>query len=143
MTEKNYGFTTLFKNHVRTRDDVISYHCIIHQKNLVALHSDLLEDVMKDVILVVNFIRSHALEHRQYNVNYGELVYYCQVRWMSKGLVLERFFHLLNSIREYLSERDSLPSNVAVVQTRLGNSMWIEKVAFLTDITAYLNKLNW
>ena len=49
---------------------------------------------------------------------------------------------MLNGIREYLSERDSLPSNVAVVQTRLGNSMWIEKVAFLTDITAHLNKLN-
>ena len=61
---------------------------------------------------------------------------------MSKGLVLERFFHLLNGFREYLSQRDSLPSNVAVVQTRLRNSMWIEKVAFLTDITAHLNKLN-
>ena len=78
---------------------------------------------MKDVILVVNFIRSHALEHRQfrqllmeYDVHYGELVYYCQVRWLSKGLVLERFFHLLDGIREYLSERDSLPSNVTVVQ---------------------------
>ena len=66
---------------MRTRDDVISYHCIIHQENLAALHSDLLEDVMKDVILVVNFIQSLALEHRQfrqllmeYDVHYGELV---------------------------------------------------------------------
>ena len=32
MTGKINGFTTLFKNHVRTRDDVIRYYCIIHPR---------------------------------------------------------------------------------------------------------------
>ena len=98
MTGNRIGFATLFKNDTRTRNDLLTYHCIIHQGNLAALHSAFLMEVMKDVITIVNYIKSHALCHRQfqailkeYDANYGELVYYSEVRWLSKGAVLGNF----------------------------------------------------
>ena len=51
-------------------------------------------EVMNDVITIVNYIKSHALCHRQfqaifkkYDANCGELEYYYEVRWLSKGAV--------------------------------------------------------
>ena len=83
MTGSRIGFTTLLKNNDKTRSDLLSYHCIIHQENLAALHSASLMEVMNDVITIVNYIKSHALNHRQfkavlkeYDTNYGELVYH-------------------------------------------------------------------
>ena len=61
MTGNRIGFATLFKNDTRTRNDLLSYHCIIHQENLAALHSASLMEVMNDVITIVNYIKSHAL----------------------------------------------------------------------------------
>jgi hypothetical protein len=45
--------------------------------------------------------KSKALNHRQFKqlleeleTEYGDLVYYCKVRWLSKGNMLKRFFEL-------------------------------------------------
>ena len=149
MTDKNTGFTSLFKKHPETGDDVISFHCIIHQENLAALHSDMADAVMKDVVDIVNFIRAHALNHREfckllneYDTHYGELVYHCQVRWLSKGAVLDHFFHLIEPIKTYLSERGNLPAKISDILVNLNDKKWMEQLAFLADITSHLNKLN-
>ena len=84
------------------RKNVISYHCIIHQRNLASLHTETPEKVKKDIVDIINFICSHALNHRQfrellneYDAHYSELVYHSQVRWLSKGVVIDHFFHLI------------------------------------------------
>jgi hypothetical protein len=40
-------------------------HCVIHQQALCEKHVDM-SSVLKPVISIVNFIRCHALNHRQF-----------------------------------------------------------------------------
>ena len=54
------------------------------------------------------------------------------VRWLSKGKVLDRFFSLLP---HFLKEkRQNFPE--------LSSATWLLDVAFLSDITGHLNQLN-
>ena len=71
----------------------IFVHCIIHQQALCQKYVDM-SCVMKPVVSVVIFIRSHALYHRQFrdflkeiHSEFVDLPYYTAVRW----LVVERF----------------------------------------------------
>lgn len=57
---------------------------------------------MDVVIKNVNQIRSHVLNHRQLSAllekidaQYGYMVYNSEVKWLSCGAVLQRFFNLL------------------------------------------------
>jgi hypothetical protein len=67
---------------------------------------------------------------------YGDLVYFCEVRWLSRGNMLARVFELKNEINQFLMEK-KLP-NAAL----FADSKWLCKLAFLTDITGHLNQLN-
>ena len=99
-----------------------------------------------DVVLrCVNKIRSKALNRREFrqflsdlNEEYGELLIHCEVRWLSKGKVLSRFWALKNSVYLFLSEIDELPTERECLQ----NDDWLNDVAFLVDITSHLNSLN-
>ena len=59
-----------------------------------------LDNVMKTVMEIVNYIHTHALHHRQFNNLVGELdqelpgdlPLHCIVRWLSKSQVLFRHF---------------------------------------------------
>lgn len=77
-----------------------SIHCIIHQE-LFCTKKLKLEHVMDVVINTVNWIRSCGSNHRQFSAlleeldaQYGNLLYYTKVRWLSCGMVLKRFFEL-------------------------------------------------
>lgn len=76
------------------------FHCIIHQRALCGKALDL-ADVMQIVSRTVNYMRSHALKHRQFKnfladveSEYPDLPYHCKVRWLSRGKVLKRFLEL-------------------------------------------------
>ena len=71
-------------------------HCIIHQESLCAKSANLV-GVMSVVVKVVNSILSRSLNHRQFqalmdevNVHYNHLLYFCEVRWLSRGAMLSR-----------------------------------------------------
>lgn len=84
-----------------------TFHCIIHQEHLVSKKLNF-DHIMKPVLEIVNFIRTHALNHRQFKNLIAELdedlpsdlLLHCAVRWLSRGNVLSRFFELLNPVRE-------------------------------------------
>ena len=66
--------------------------------------------VMDTVVKIVNEIRSKGLKHRQFQVfleeldiEYKDLLYHCEVRWLSRGKVQERFFKLRTEI--FLKEK--------------------------------------
>ncbi|XP_063610390.1 general transcription factor II-I repeat domain-containing protein 2A-like [Penaeus indicus] len=101
-----------------------------------------LQKVMQLVVRVVNFIVSRALNHRQFHellaefeTEYGDLVMHNEVRWLSRGRVLDRFLSLLPQIREFTSSKGR-------VEPELENPEWIMKLALLTDLTCHLNALN-
>ncbi|KAL3851914.1 hypothetical protein ACJMK2_015609 [Sinanodonta woodiana] len=119
----------------------LALHCIIHQQNLCGKQLNL-EHVMKVVIKSVNFIRSHVLNHRSFKEflneiesEHNDLVYHSEVRWLSRGKVLKRFFDLRHEIEIFMTEKSKhLP--------KLSNPLWLWDLAILCDLTAYLNDLN-
>lgn len=68
-------------------------------------------------------------------VEYGNLVYYCEVRWLSKVNMLKRFYDLRNEMDIFLEMKGkSIPE--------LKNKSWIRDLAFIVDVTCHLNDLN-
>ena len=55
-----------------------------------------LNNVMKVVVSTINYIRSRGLNHRQFqellieHSEYGEVIYFSQVRWLSKAATLKQ-----------------------------------------------------
>lgn len=117
------------------------FHCIVHQE---ALCSKVIswKEIMDTVTSTVNFIRRNGLTHRQFQkfledleAEHGDVVYYCEVRWLSRGAVLERFFDLRKEIGNFM-EMKGKPVE------ELTNKQWIIDLGFLTDLTKELNQLN-
>lgn len=119
----------------------IAIHCLIHQQAL-CFKSLKWDSVMKIVVSCVNFIRVHALNHRQFqeflselNVAHEDVLYHTEVRWLSRGRVLKCFYDLLPQITAFL-----LSKNKEVPE--LNDAEWKWHLAFLTDITELLNSFN-
>ena len=111
MTGRVNGFTALLLEEVATvksKDDVIVSHWIIHQENLCAKVLNM-EHVMKEVVSTVNFIRARGLNHRQFqglllelDSDHGDVIYFSAVRWLSRGSTLKRFWQLLPEITVFM-----------------------------------------
>lgn len=66
--------------------DLIGGNCIIHQESLMKANN-----VMATVVSTINYIKSKGLNNRQFKEplsdlesEYGDLVYHCEVRWLSR-----------------------------------------------------------
>lgn len=93
---------------------------------------------MQKVVHVVDYIVSRALNHRQFrqsDTEYRDLVMHSEVRWLSRGKVLERFLSLLPEICTFLDSKGKH-------QPELKDPDWIVQLALFTDITCHLNTLN-
>jgi len=101
MTGRKNGLVALVQRKLEeeNEDPAVALHCIIHQH---ALCSKCLkfQHVMSVVLKCVNYIRSRGLQHRQFQAfleveaSYGDVLYFTEVRWLSRGNVLKRFFYL-------------------------------------------------
>lgn len=144
MVGHNIGLLGLINKKIKElniRHPPLQLHCIIHQHALCAKVVNL-KNVMDVVISTVNYIRRNGMNHRKFrefldeiDSEYEDIVYFSEVRWLSRGKVLKRFFDLKNEIEIYLTDNGkNIPE--------LSDFKWTCKLAFLVDITAYLNKLN-
>ena len=91
----------------------VSVQCILHQEALCS-KSLQMRKVMDVVVKTVNFIRSRGLTHRQFksfladmDSEYGELLYHTEIRWLSRGNVLKRFFAFRNEIASFLEMKNN------------------------------------
>ena len=80
--------------------ELIVYHCIIHQEALCG--KDLqMKHLMSSITRVVNFIKAKGLNHQQFksfleefDLECRDVLYHTEVRWLSKGKVLNKCFEL-------------------------------------------------
>ncbi|KAM8927714.1 general transcription factor II-I repeat domain-containing protein 2B-like [Pelodytes ibericus] len=116
---------------------------IIHQEALCARDSSKkFEDILKDVTKMVNYIMDPALNFRQFqalldevHAQYNTLLMYNNVRWLSRGRVLERFVACLDEIRLFMNEKGQ-------EYPQLTDTAWLTNLMFFTDFTAHFNVLN-
>jgi hypothetical protein len=62
---------------------------------------------------------------------YGEVIYHTNVRWLSRGAVLKRFFDMVKEIKLFMEKEDR---NIE----ELSDEEWINDLAFLVDVTGHL-----
>ncbi|XP_028673527.1 protein FAM200A-like [Erpetoichthys calabaricus] len=141
MTGKNSGVVQRIK---AVAPLAVSYHCIIHREALAARHiSEELHDVLLTAIKIVNYIKTRSLNTRLFEIICSEmgsehqhLLFYTEVRWLSRGRVLQRFFELRNEVSLFLLQKNS------VMNVYLCDATWLAKLAYLVDIFNALNDLN-
>ena len=145
MCSSNVGVVGLVKKKLNSLEaneiNFISVHCILHQEALCS-KSLQMKEVMDLVVKTVNLIRSHGLNHWQFksflvdmDSEYGELLYHTEVRWLSHGKVLKRFFALRSEISLFMKMK-----NKAI--PLLDDPTFQCSLAFLTDIRHHVNELN-
>lgn len=97
---------------------------------------------------LIKFLRaSSSLQHRflreflaEVDANANALLLHCNVRWLSKGRVLARFWVVRNEIKMFVAQ---LKKNKARWFSQfLEDERKINIMAFLVDITSHLNDLN-
>ncbi|UYV70706.1 hypothetical protein LAZ67_8000334 [Cordylochernes scorpioides] len=113
------------------------------RKGLIA-HSvpPILVTTLDEVVKVVNYIKSNALPSRIFSTfceamdsDYKNLLFHTEVRWLSKGKVLNRFILMRNEIMAFIdNEEINFPFMMSDV--------WWLRVSFLGDIFDKLNSLN-
>lgn len=122
-------------------EKLIKYHCIIHQEALAAQTLEM-KHVMDIVVKTVNFLKSRGLNHLQLKTflaqseaDFGEVIYFTAVRWLSRGATLKRFFNLRKEIKEFM---ESKGQDV----TELSDTKWLCDLALLVDLNTCLSDLN-
>lgn len=112
MIGRKNGLVPLVKKNLQEEgvEEAIALHCIIHQQ---ALCSKCLpcDNVMSVVVKCVNQIRSRGLKHRSFRAfleemesEYGDVLYFTDVRWLSRGNVLKRFFELREEVKAFMEK---------------------------------------
>ena len=136
-----HGFTARVR---KINPSVQVIHCLLYRKNLAAQHLSLdLSAVMKVVVGVVNFIKASAVNPRLFKqlcVDHGSqfrqhLLFYSNVRWLSRGKLLRRLIDLRTE-QVFLNEKN----HRHVI--RFQEKEWMLKVCYLNDIFTTLNELN-
>jgi hypothetical protein len=69
------------------------------------------------------------------NLKILSLITHTEIRWLSRGKVLEWFLNLLPQVKEFLLSRNE-------ICLELEQKPWLMKLGFLTDLTVKLKELN-
>lgn len=93
----------------------------------------------KDNVFIYLFFYLFSSSY-QVNAAYDDLLLHNNVRWLSKGRVLERFWVIRKDLEMFLSQKKNVKARHYLDFLRNDDS--IELVAFLADITSHLNELN-
>ncbi|CAH1983840.1 unnamed protein product [Acanthoscelides obtectus] len=137
MVGRYRGFISYLKQNV---SGVLAIHCVIHRQHLVAKKLSVrLHESLHLVIDAVNRIRSNALNIfaqlcKEDDEHFHQLLLHTEVRWLSEGLCLTRFFALFETILEFLDTKDKiLKENLMMKKT---------DIAYLTDLFTKFNMVN-
>ncbi|XP_042858681.1 zinc finger BED domain-containing protein 5-like [Penaeus japonicus] len=119
-------------------------HCIIHREALAskALNPEL-SSVLQTAIKIVNYIKTRPINARLFSTLCNEmgseheaLLFHTEVRWLSRGKVLNRLYELRDEVRLFLIESESQLAD------HLTDPDWLANLAYLSCIFERLNLLN-
>ena len=128
--------------------EVVSIHCILHREALVAKKltneekNCQLADVICDVTKIVTTILKKPKSNRAFHELVREMgddvhfVYHSEVRWLSRGRVIERVWKLREELVVWFNGREGHRANM------IQNLFWLSRLAYLVDIFGMLNVLN-
>ena len=147
MSGKNIGAMRKLSDYIKSNSGITikTFQCAIHQESLCA-NSSHFNNVMKVVTNTVGNIRNNPLIHRQFraylvnnNSEYKDVLYYSQIRWLSRAQCLLRFFNLFDFINSFFTNI----MNDSIVDT-FGepincNKQFYFDLAFYADLFAILN----
>jgi len=139
MMGRNKGVLKLLKD---DQPDMMAVHCIIHRENLAAATlSPQLDEILKKVVKVINYIKSRPKTERLFkqfcqemNEEYVRVLLHTQVRWLSKGKCLERFVSLYDTLLEFGEEK----VDFQFMKCKKAKAL----IFYLADIFGKLNVLN-
>lgn len=142
MLGKHSGFNAKL---ARIAPNLTVVHCMIHREALASrTMPENLMKILSEVIKIVNFIKSSALNTRLFRLFCAEmdadhlnLLYYTQVRWLSRGNVVLRVYELREELREFLRDKKQ-PNWVENLQC----PDWLARLCYMCDIFERLNVLN-
>ena len=72
---------------------------------------------------------------KEIDAEYGDVLLHSNVRWLSRGRVLNRFVALLEEIRYFLINRGKQFDE-------LNDNDWLLDLAFMADLSTHLSRLN-
>lgn len=124
-------------------------HCIIIHHESLCTKSLKSNNCINLVTKIINKMRgSHnSLKHRKfvnflktksYSLSYSDLSLFTEVRWLSRGKCLIRFFALREEILEFIK----IHKICEEPHETLNSLNFYIELAFLTDFTQHLNQLN-
>ncbi|XP_039670584.1 zinc finger BED domain-containing protein 5-like [Perca fluviatilis] len=119
-------------------------HCMVHREALAAKKMPVLFDsVLNQSVKMLNLIKSRPLNSRLFGVlcpemgsGHEQLLLHTEVRWLSRGRVLQRLYDLREEVKCFLTE---IKSDLA---KHLDDTMWLASLSYLVDIFDRLNGLN-
>ena len=118
--------------------------CFIHRFALRAkvMPSELLS-CLNRIIKIVNFIKASAMNTQLFarlcedlGSDYKYLLYYTEVRWLSRGNMTQRVFELKEELLVFFREKNS------EFEKDLESDEFLLKLAYLSDIFETLNNKN-
>ena len=120
-------------------------HCMIHREALASRTlPETLQSVLSEVVKMVNHIKSSALNTRLFRLfcqemdaDHKNLLFYTQVRWLSRGNLLLRVYELKDELKEFLRTQGKT-AWVALLES----DSWLSELCYLVDIFERLNVLN-
>lgn len=119
-------------------------HCVLHREALaVKKMPQTLRTVVDEAVKVVNRIKARPLQSRLFKIlceemgsKHTSLLLHTEVRWLSRGRVLNRLFELRDEVRMF-----SFDEPLEEMQ-RFQDKEWLQRLAYLADVFSKLNELN-